>query len=145
MNSHTSNNNSLKNVETELEALAKKSGGQTDRLVSIIEENAKLQAKIKRNLEAQVMQNVLSFTLKSDRDMNFLFDKSEIRRLKVNLSNIPGVTFDKDNFEKKIGDKDLTLADIMAMFRNLKADIPEEENIFHITPQTIVKRGIFGY
>lgn len=134
----------LKNVEQDLQVIAKKSGGQADRLVSIIEENAKLQAQIKRNLEAQVMQSVLRLTLKSDADMNFSFDKVELRRLKVNLSSIPGVTFDKENFEKKIGDKNLSLADIMAMFRNLKSDIPEEENIFHITPEKLVKRGLFG-
>ncbi len=136
--------NSLQNVEHDLEAVAKKAGGQTDRLVAIIKENAALQTKIKRNLEAAVMQNVLQIILKSDKNMDFNFDQAELKRLKWNLSNIPGVTFDANNFERKIGNKNLTLADIMAMFRNLKEDIPEEDNIFHITPQNIVKRGLFG-
>ncbi len=136
--------NSLAIVEHDLEAVAKKAGGQVDRLVTIIKENAALQTKIKRNLEAAVIQNVLQIILKSDKNMDFNFDQAELKRLKLNLSNIPGVTFDATNFERKIGNKNLTLADIMAMFRNLKEDIPEEDNIFHITPQNIVKRGLFG-
>ena len=135
-------------MEQDLQALEQKSGGQTDRLVDIIRETTNLQTKIKRNLEAQVMQSVLSLVIQSDVDGNFTLDQKELKRLQLNLSNIPGVTFDKENFEKKIGkDKHLKLADIMSMFRNLKANIPEEENIFHITPKNLVsnsKRGLFG-
>ena len=135
----------LQTVEQELEQVSKRTGGQVDRLVNIVQENAALQAKIKKNLEAEVLQNVLQIALESDKNMDFSFSEPELKRLKVRLASIPGITFDAANFEKKIGTKALTLKDIMAMFRNLKADIPEEENIFHITPHTISKsRGLFG-
>jgi len=135
---------SLKDVTKELDRVSSKYGNQTDRLVAIVQENDKLQAKIKKDLSASVVQQVLKDVLSSDKNMDFNLDKSELRRLKMNVSNIPGITFDKDNFERKIGNKDLSLDDIMAMFRNLKEDIPEEENIFHITPGKIVRRGLFG-
>ena len=136
----------LKTVEKDLEQVSIRTGGQVDRLVSIIQENASLQGQIKKNLEAQVLQNVLQIALASDKNMDFSFSKDELQRLKIRLASIPGITFDAANFERKIGTKALTLRDIMVMFRNLKSDIPEEENIFHITPHTIVnsKRGLFG-
>ena len=137
----------LQTVEQDLQQVSVRTGGQVDRLVTMIQENAALQAQIKKNLEAEVLQNVLKIALDSDKNMDFAFNEAELKRLKVRLASIPGITFDVANFETKIGTKALTLKDIMAMFRNLKSDIPEEENIFHITPHTIVKstrRGLFG-
>lgn len=96
-----------------------------------------------RNLEAQVVQNVMRQLMRSDRNEDFKFDSKELKRLKTNLSNIPGVKFYKENFEKICSkQRQLSLKDIMAMFRNLKADIPEEESIFHLEPQKSVKTGM---
>ena len=130
---------SLSDVSKDLDAIAKKSGAQVDRLVEIIEETADLQEKVKRNLEAQVMQNVMNQILSADGDADFKFNKYELRKLQTKLSNIPGVTFDKANFQKVCGSKELTAHDIMRMFRNLKEDIPEKDNIFHLHPEKLVK------
>lgn len=120
-------------------------GGQADRLVGIIQENDQLQSKIRKNLESQVVQTVLGLALQNDRDEDFSFNNQELRRLKTSLSNIPGINFDKNNFDKTLGRKDaLKLSDIMSMLRNLKADIPEEDNIFHLAPEKLARRGLFG-
>jgi hypothetical protein len=129
----------LKNVEKDLATVVKKSGGQADRLVSIIKENGQVQDQIKGNLEAQVMQNVLTLILRSDTDANFRYSKNELKNLRMRLSNIPGVTFDTENFDKVCGSQDLQLSDIMRMFRNLKEDIPKEDNIFHLQPEQLLK------
>ena len=84
--------------------------------------------------------------LESDTDYDFTLSKNELRRLRTRLSNIPGVTFDKDNIKKLCGggrsdeedNHDLQLKDIMAMFHNLKEDIPEKDNIFHLTPENLL-------
>jgi hypothetical protein len=130
----------LQGVEKDLQAVVKKSGGQADRLVAIIKENGENQEKIKRNLEANVMQNALKQMLKSDRNYDFKFDKSELRKLQINLSNIPGVQFDKANFQKLCGkNEELNARDIMRMFRNLKEDVPEKDNIFHLHPDKLLR------
>lgn len=136
---------SLKDVERQWAEVVKKSGGQADRLVNIVQENEKIQTEIKRNLEAQVLQDILSLALKNDRDGDFTFSKDELKRLKMSLSNIPGVTLDNANFDKFVGgSQSLSLPTIMAMFRNLKNDdIPEKDNIFHITPEKIIKKSGF--
>jgi hypothetical protein len=86
-------------------------------------------------LEAQVLQNALTLILlRSDTDTNVCYSKKELKTLRVQLSNIPGVTLDKENFDRVLlvcGSRDLQLSDIMRMFRNLKEGIPKEGNIFH--------------
>jgi hypothetical protein len=64
------------------------------------------------------------------------------------MKNIPGVIFDEPNFdklfqEKKLKDEELHLKEIMQLFRNLMDDIPENDNVFHLTPQVLVPRKSF--
>lgn len=139
---------SLKGVSADLAAITKKTGGQTDRLVSIVKENGEIQAKVKKHLEMQVMQSVLSAVLKSDTDEDFSISADEIPRMQLRLGNIPGITFDKANFDKhfKANDGELKLKDIMAMLHNLKDDIPEKDNIFHYdTKQLKKQKSILGF
>jgi hypothetical protein len=88
------------------------------------------------------MQNALKQVLSADRDGSFTFSKKELKRLQINLSNIPGVTFDKSNFEKLLVNDDevMKMSDVMQMFRNLKdPTIPEADNIFHMQPEQLLK------
>jgi hypothetical protein len=89
------------------------------------------------------MQNALKQVLSADRDMSFTFSKKELKRLQINLSNIPGVTFDKANFEKLVythGEEGVKMGDLMQMFRNLKdKSVPEADNIFHLEPEKLLK------
>ena len=118
-------------------------------MVQIIKEQGEIQAKIKKNLEHQVMQDLLDSVLASDTDQDFSFDKRELKRLKLRLGNIPGVELHKDNFDKLLLDenKEITVSEIMEMFRNLKDDtIPDEDNIFTLKPEQIIKEqgsGVF--
>lgn len=140
----------LKGVEADLAQVVKKSGGQADRLVEIVKENGATQQKIKRRLETQVMQQVLSAVLASDTDEDFSIDAREIPQLQMRLGNIPGIVFDKANFDKLFaqkGDENLKLHDLMQLFHNLKDPIPEEENIFHYETKQLVpkQKSILGF
>ena len=87
------------------------------------------------NLEASVIQSLMSAVLVSDMNEDFTLNKRELRRVETRLSNIPGVKFDKSNFRAFVGSKtELCLTDIMRIIRNLKDDIPDKENIFHLVP-----------
>ena len=142
----------LSKVTGEYKKFAKARGAQVDRLLSIVEENGAIQAKIKRNLESQVMQQALDTILKCDTDEDFSISQKEIPQMQLRLSRIKGVEFDKRNFDKlfKKNKGELHLKEIMAMFRNLKDDIPEEENIFHLKPEKLApttprSRNVFGF
>lgn len=137
---------SLKGVDVELQSVAQTYGGHADRLYHIVEENELLQKKIQKNLQSQLIQNILTMALKTDANMNFSFDAEELKRLKYSMSQIPGVTLDAQNFDQMFRNtKELSLSDIMRMLRNfLKEETPEEKKIVHLTPRKIVQRGFFG-
>lgn len=146
----------LKNVSTELAAITKKTGGQTDRIVQIVRENGQIQCKLKGQLEGQVMQMVLSAVLASDTDDDYSISMEEIPRLKMRLRNIPGITLDEKNFDAMVekcttsegrgkastSAKELKLPDIMKMLHNLKDDIPEQQNIFHIDTKQLSNKNL---
>ena len=113
-------------------------GGNADRLVSIIKENGELQKKVKRNLEASVMQSLLDIVLVSDMNEDFSLTAKELRRLETRFNAIPGIQFDKKNWKAFVGGKsELNMADIMKLIHNLRDNIPEKQNIFHLRPDKI--------
>jgi hypothetical protein len=139
-----SNVTSLKEVEAEYERLRGKMGSDADRMFTIVKQNGEIQAKIKKNLESQVMQEALDTVLKSDTDSDFSISEKEIPQLKLRLKNIPGIDFDEKNFDKLYKDRtgDLQLKDVMKMFRNLKdPNVPEKDNIFHYETKQLVPRS----
>jgi predicted RNA-binding protein len=138
----------LQGVTAEYETLAKQYGDQIERLVGIVKENGEIQAKIKKSLQTQVMQQALESILKSDTNEDFAISQKELQQFKLRMKNIPGVIFDEPNFdklfqEKKLKDEELHLKEIMQLFRNLMDDIPENDNVFHLTPQVLVPRKSF--
>ena len=140
----------LKGVEQELESTAQRMGAQADRLYKTIEENDVLQKKIQKNLEAQVMQSILTAALKYDINDNFTFDAAEIKRLKVSISQIPGVDVDSNNFDQFMnataGKKEMRISDLMRQFRNIMhAETPDDARVVRMSPRKIVKRGFFRW
>ena len=106
--------------------------------MNIIQENGEIQKKVKANLEASVIQSILTALLDSDTDLDFSLSKKELNRLEVRLSNIPGIVFDRKNFRNYLAGMDLTMAHLMGLIRNLKDDdIPENDNIFHVRPDKL--------
>mmetsp|Transcript_50535 Transcript_50535/g.75515 ORF Transcript_50535/g.75515 Transcript_50535/m.75515 type:complete len:276 (-) Transcript_50535:214-1041(-) len=136
----------LEVVEGELNDLAKGAQTNVDRLVAIVKENGELQAQIKTNLQRQVIQQVLGIVLQSDRNQDYQLNKMEMEMMILRLKNIPGIEFDEANFRKQIkaedddGDGTLDLNAVVTILRNLMDDdVPEEENIFHMHPDELIK------
>ena len=125
----------LQYVTKDLDAVAKRYGTQTDKMVNVIKETAEIQKKIKRSQEAHVMQIVIKDILRADRDHNFELDESELEGLKRKLSLMPDVKLDSANFDALTkGKNGLSLKDVVEMFRNLLSsdDLRDEEKIFHL-------------
>ncbi len=140
----------LEGVSKEYEKLVNERGSQVDRLVAIVKENGEIQAKVKKSLQTQVMQQAMETILKCDTDEDFAISQQEIPQLKLRLSSIPGVEFDEANFNAMFPDKkgELKLKDIMQLFRNLTDEIPENDNVFHLKPSTLApqrQRSILGF
>jgi hypothetical protein len=135
----------LQGVSAEYQALVKQRGAQVDRLLAIVKENGEIQAKIKKNLQTQVMQQAMDTILKSDTNEDFAISVKELPQFKLRMKGIPGVEFDEANFGKLFKEKEgeLGLKDIMQLFHNLVDDIPENDNVFHLKPQALAPRKSF--
>jgi hypothetical protein len=133
---------SLQGVETKLEAVAAKSGAQVDRLVRVVHENGELQQQIKVLLEDEVVQNIMTAIIMTDRNGDFRLDRREVYELQVRLSSLPAIHFDKAQFENFLAsdEGDLTLADLTNIIHNIKDEsIPDQEKIFHFKPSEILE------
>lgn len=132
----------LQGVSAEYKTFTKQYGDQVERLVAIVKENGEIQAKLKKSLQTQVMQQAMDTILKSDTDEDFAISQKEIPQFKLRMRNIPGVDFDEANFDKLFKETkgELHLKEIMQLLRNLMDDIPENDNVFHLKPQALAPR-----
>jgi hypothetical protein len=119
----------LQHVETDLDAAARKSGAQVDRLLEIVNANGELQKKIRKGLQNQVIQQIMTAVLSTDKDRNFIMGPNEVAELTVRLEHLPGVVFNKPAFLARIAsDKgDLTLTDVLDMVRTMDQDLVDKE------------------
>jgi hypothetical protein len=133
---------SLQGVESKLNDVAIESGTQVERLVSIVQRNGEIQKEIKSQLEDQVVQQLLTAILTTDRDGNFTLDKHEVYQLEIRLQAIPAVHFEKQKFRDFLAsdEDDLTLSDLTKLVHNLKdPNLSDEQRIFHFEPKDILK------
>lgn len=136
--------NSIRDTLTEFKHIEEKYKGQVEKMSGIIEENGVILDKIKEALEAQVMQTVLDHTLTADTDKSMTLSSDELTTLKFKLSLIEGVHLNEENFDKVIGNGEVTLEQIMGMFRNLKDEsVPDEDNVFVLEPEKLLKKKSF--
>ena len=107
---------------------------------------------VKENLEAKVIQNLISVVMRSDNDKDFVIDPEEVDALILRLKNIDGVDFSEENFQKALekAGYDPTKVDVkkggysiqavIEVIKNLMDDeVPAEDNIFTIQPEKLLK------
>ena len=132
-------NNSLEGVEATLERVAKDGKTSVTRLTEIIKRNREIQAKIKTNLERQVIQDLVTIVVATDRDGDFSLNEFELNELVLRLHGRQGVEFNEANFRKLVK-ANCTLASIMKVIRNLMDDdVPEKDCVFHLNASEMIK------
>lgn len=134
----------LEGVEEELVGIAEAAQTNVNRLVEMNNEFRELNARIKKNLERSVVQQVVTIVVQSDQNRDFTIGPQELEMLVMRLKLIKGIEFDEANFRKAVSlDKDgvVHLAEIMKVLRNLMDDdVAEEDNIFHLKPETLLEQ-----
>jgi hypothetical protein len=114
--------NKLQQVEKSLQVVATKSGHSVDRLVAMVNDNGNIQEEIIKNLQAQVLQQIMTAVVQTDHDRNFKLNAKEVDTLLFRLKHLPGVVVDEQIFRSYIkSDKgELTLGDVCGIARLLK-------------------------
>ena len=121
----------LQEIDQALQIITSKQGLTVQTLATQVEENKQLLQQMKGNLQANVLQNLLSVILRSDADKDFTMDEAEIADLIRRLENISGVTVHADKFRSAIQGQ--TVHAVMDIVKNLlRPNVPPEQRIFEI-------------
>jgi hypothetical protein len=128
----------LEGIESALNDMAQKSNTSVTHLIELVKRNGEIQTQIKKNLERQVLQDIISLVVGTDRDKDFTLNDMELNMLIMRLQGHKGVRFDEANFRKVITTP-CTLSSILKVVRNLMDDdVPEDDNVFHLQPREII-------
>ena len=124
----------LEDVEAALDVLTATQGESVAEFRKQVEENKKILAKMEKNLKGNVLQNMLSVVVRSDKDGDFTIDANELEELIQRISEIQGVTLYEDRFRQKIKESGGSLKAVMAVVRSLLMDEDEgAEPIFTLS------------
>lgn len=118
----TSSVKGLEDIESALEVLTSTQNQSIEEFRAQIAENKKILAKMESNLKGNVLQNMLSVIVRSDKDGDFTIDGNELEELITNMKNMNGVTLYEDRFRKAIKDSGGSLKAVMEVVRNLLMD-----------------------
>jgi len=124
----------LEEIDQALQIIGSKQGVTVQAFQKQVAENKNILKQMKGNLQANVLQNLLSVILRSDVDKDFTMDEDEIEDLIRRLQNISGVTVKADLFRAAIAGQNINA--VMDIVKNLlRPGVPEAERIFIISPQ----------
>lgn len=112
----------LEDVEAALDVLTATQGESVAEFRKQVVENKKILAKMEKNLKGNVLQNMLSVVVRSDKDGDFKIDADELEELIQRISEIQGVTLYEDRFRQKIQESGGSLKAVMAVVRSLLMD-----------------------
>ena len=124
----------LEEIDQALQIIGSKQGLTVQAFEQQVRENKKILQQMRGNLQANVLQNLLSIILRSDTDKNFTMEETEIDALIRRLQNISGVTVHAERFRAAIAGQNVNA--VMEIVKNLlRPNVPPEERIFEIQRQ----------
>lgn len=110
--------------------------------MSVVEESREVQNQMTHALMRNVMQDVLTTLLRSDRDQNLTVEPGEVKFLEMRLQSMPGIVFHPDRFHSFLASDEgtLTVADVCALVRHLKnaENLPEDQRVVTLKPDSIL-------
>ncbi|KAL3944138.1 MAG: hypothetical protein SGBAC_001785 [Bacillariaceae sp.] len=107
-----------------------------DALENQLEESKEILAKMKQNVQGEVLGNLFDVLLVADLDGDDVLSNEEIHDLIVKMERLHGVDFNDELVKQTIIDNGRSIDAIMELVKNLMSKNVEERNkYFHITEQ----------
>ena len=123
----------LKVEESKLEKIAEQQGTSVESFVGLLKENQTILDGLKKCVKGDAEQIFVSAILDSDWDESNTFSDKEIKMLGIRMQNVPGVTINQQNLEKRVKATDGSLSSILKLLSEMDdGTIPDEERIFVI-------------
>eukprot|EP00525_Craspedostauros_australis_P013159 CAMPEP_0198110196 /NCGR_PEP_ID=MMETSP1442-20131203/2216_1 /TAXON_ID= /ORGANISM="Craspedostauros australis, Strain CCMP3328" /LENGTH=261 /DNA_ID=CAMNT_0043766153 /DNA_START=84 /DNA_END=869 /DNA_ORIENTATION=- len=110
---------SLKKSKDSLQKLQTAKGAALDELQNQLEESKKIYAGMQKNLQGDILQNLISMALACDDDGDMMLDDDEIDQLIINLEGVQGVQLKEDSIRKMIVDNGRSLDAIMGIAKKM--------------------------
>ncbi len=114
----------IEQVNTELQVVANSTGTTANRLIELCNEQQDINAQLQKHLQAKIIQQIVTITLQSDTNQNYIVSENEVNILIQRLQQIPGVVFQVDRFHQILNQSEpkgaLTLTDICRIARNMQ-------------------------
>jgi len=121
--------NRLSKVEARFQDIVATSKLNVDSILALCKATALVQAQMENILKARLVQDVLSNILMVDRSEDFHLNDNEMEVLIIRMGMQHGVRFHEDSFRKKLTQtNDRSIRTIMAIFRNLLDDNPDDDH-----------------
>ena len=122
----------LEEIEQALNVLTNTQGQSIEMFQKQVTDNQQILQQMKKNVQANVLQNLLSVVLRSDTNQDMMMNDVEITTLIRRLQNIAGVVVHETKFRAVLQNQ--SISSIMTIIQNLlRPDIPESERIFTFT------------
>lgn len=141
-------NNRLQQTADDYEAVEKEirevaNTENIDRLTKALDENKKINLKMKKHVEADIVQHIITTVLREDRNMDLNIGPRELNRLIHRLHAKPGFDLNEDLFREMVGsttmEEPVPVENILKVIKNLKdSNTPENGNVFVINTRALI-------
>jgi len=122
----------LNELENTLETLQKAEGVSIDELEKQLDDSKDILGTMQSNLKGDILQNLISVLLSSDKDGDCIFGDEEIDDLIAKLEGLAGVNLKNDVLKKLIIDEGRSLNAILAVARDVLEGDDAEQKIFSV-------------
>lgn len=140
VNELSQNVSELEQVEKDLGKLANTEN--VERLTEVVLETKRLNAEMKKIMEASIIQQMITTVIRTDRDLDLKIGPVELKRLMMRLDQKPGFDFNQEKFIAMLGDttQPVPIERIMDVIRNLKdPKLKKEDSVFVIRPEQLAQ------
>lgn len=118
----------LEDVENALDLITNTQNQSVNAFAEQVKENKSILDQMQTNLRANVLQNLLSVIIRSDKDKDFQIDESEMDSLISRMRSINGVEVHEDRFRNAIQKSGGSLNAVIDVVKNLLSDDVDTDN-----------------
>ena len=123
----------LEDVEQALDVITQTQGQSVATFADQVKENREILKQMKKNLRANVLQNLLQVVIRSDQDDSMQIHPDEVGDLIARIKAINGVEVNEEKFKSMVKQSGGSLSSVMDIIKNLMTDdAPEEDQIFTV-------------
>jgi regulator of replication initiation timing len=131
----------VEQVNQELQTIATTAGTTTDRLVQLYKEQNEIQKEIYKNLQAKILEQIITILLQTDSNHNNIVSDNEVTILMERFKQLSGIVFNERTFRSILNQSEpkgsITVTDICTIVRNIQQQYTNNDTTTtNISPTT---------